>query len=72
MANNKIEIAELKIENLKLNYVIDSIINDTYEVFKLSNENWAKEDIKKLYKTRADTAVKSIFEGYIINKKKEK
>lgn len=72
MAEDKIELAELKIENLKLNYVIDSIINDTYEVFKLSDENWTKEDIKKLYKTRADTVVKSIFEGYRVNNKKEK
>lgn len=72
MAKNKIELAELKIENLKLNYVIDSIINDTYEVFKLSDENWTRENIKELYKTRADTVVKSIFEGYTINKKKEK
>lgn len=72
MANNKTKLAELKIENLKLNYVIDSIINDTYEMFKLSDENWTRENIKELYKTRADTVVRSIFEEYVINDKKEK
>lgn len=70
MANNKTKLAELKIENLKLNYVIDSIINDTYEIFKMVNENWTRDDVKHLYKTRADTVLCSCLEEIKIKEKR--
>lgn len=38
-SKEKLILAELSIEKIKLNYMVDCIINDAYESFKLVNEN---------------------------------